>query len=131
MTRRADLHRWDALPLQKVTEMVARKVIAGGEITLAQTYLKKGALVPLHTHAGEQAIYVLQGALRAWLSGSAMVVREGEVLVVPEGVKHQLEALDDSFVFTCLSGSGRRPSHPDARRSADASAPSATGSTGT
>ena len=51
MSGRAVLHRWADLPLEKITEMVARKSIAGAEQTIAQAYLKKGALVPLHAHA--------------------------------------------------------------------------------
>ena len=76
----ATLHRWADLPLEKVTEMVARKMIAGDDQTIAQAYLKKGALVPIHAHAGEQLIYVLQGALAATIDGDPITVREGEVL---------------------------------------------------
>jgi quercetin dioxygenase-like cupin family protein len=79
--------------------MIARKVIAGTEGTLAQAYFKKGALVPMHSHAGEQMIYVLQGALRALVDGTEMTAREGDVLRVAAGVPHQAEALDDTFVL--------------------------------
>ena len=99
MPRRVALYRWADLPLEKVTEMVARKEIAGADQTIAQSYLKKGALVPLHTHGGEQWIYVLQGALAAVVDGERVTVREGEVLQVPAGVAHQAEALDDTFVL--------------------------------
>ena len=99
MTRRAALHRWDALDLEKVTEMVTRKTVAGTRHVLVQAYLKKGALVPLHAHEGEQMIYVLQGALRTLVEGAEVTVREGEVLQIPPGVAHQAEALDDTFVL--------------------------------
>ena len=80
--------------------MVTRKVVAGAEATLTQTYLKRGALVPLHAHPHELMIYVLQGALRARVRGEEVTVREGEVLVVAAAEPHQAEALDDSFVMT-------------------------------
>jgi quercetin dioxygenase-like cupin family protein len=99
MTRPVSPVRWDALPLEKVTEMVARKTVRGVNLTLSQSYLKKGALVPRHAHAGEQMIYVLQGALRADLDGRPVMVREGELLHVPAGAPHQAEALDDTFVL--------------------------------
>jgi quercetin dioxygenase-like cupin family protein len=99
MTRRIGLYRWDALDLQKVTEMIARKVIPGAEQTLAQAYFKKGALIPMHAHPGEQLIYVLQGALRALVDGEEVTVREGEVLQVPAHADHQAEVLDDTFVL--------------------------------
>jgi quercetin dioxygenase-like cupin family protein len=99
MTRSALLHRWDQLPLEKVTEMVARKVIAGADDVVAQTYLKKGALVPRHAHAAEQMVYVLQGALRAIVGDEEITVREGELLRIPRRAAHQAEALDDTFVL--------------------------------
>jgi len=100
VTRRIAVHRWDELPLEKITEMVARKVIAGARDVLVQSYLKKGALVAQHAHAAEQFLYVLQGALRALVDGEETTIREGEVLQVPAGVAHQLEALDDTFVMS-------------------------------
>jgi len=103
MTGRVSLYRWDALELQKVTEMIARKAIVGGAETLAQAYFKKGALVPVHSHDGEQLIYVLQGALRLLVDGDEVTVREGEVARVPPGARHQAEALDDTFVLDVKS----------------------------
>ena len=99
MSGRATLHRWADVPLEKVTEMVARKSIDGPEQIITQAYLKKGALVPLHAHTGEQLIYVLQGALSAVIDGSTITVREGEVLRVASGAAHQAEALDDTFLL--------------------------------
>jgi len=100
LTRRVAVHRWEELPLEKITEMVARKAIVGARDILAQSYLKKGALVAQHVHAHEQLLYVLQGALRALVDGEETTVREGEVLQVPAGTAHQLEALDDTFVLS-------------------------------
>ncbi len=99
MTDRVSRSRWDDLPLDKVTEMVARKAIAAASQTVAQTYLKQGAIVPAHAHPGDQWIYVLEGALDAVVDGEAVTVREGEVLRVPAGAVHQAEALADSFVL--------------------------------
>ena len=79
--------------------MVARKSIGGPGPTIAQAYLKKGALVPLHAHDGEQLIYVLQGALSAVVDGAAITVRDGEVLRIASGARHQAEALDDTFLL--------------------------------
>ena len=93
------LARWDALPLEKITEMIARKTVVGAGLSVSQVYLKKGALVPRHAHDGAQMIYVLQGALRADVDGRDVTVREGDVLHVAAGLAHQGEALDDTFVL--------------------------------
>ena len=96
-------HRWDEIPLEKINEMVSRKTLAGDREMLAQTYLKRGALVPLHAHESEQMTYVLQGALRVSVGGEEIIVREGEVLHVPPGVPHQAEALEDTFELDVFS----------------------------
>ncbi|MEQ1758283.1 MAG: cupin domain-containing protein [Vicinamibacterales bacterium] len=97
------LHRWDEIALEKVTEMVSRKIVAGDRQMLAQIYLKRGALVPVHSHPSEQMTYVLQGALRFLVAGEETIVREGEVLHIPAGVSHQSEALEDTFELDVFS----------------------------
>jgi quercetin dioxygenase-like cupin family protein len=93
------LFRWDALPLDKVTEMVACKTVSGADLRLTQAYFKKGTIVPVHRDDAEQLIYPLQGALRARVGGEEVTVREGDVLVVPAGAARQAEMLDDTFLL--------------------------------
>ncbi len=93
------LFRWADIELDKVTEMVSRKEIRGNGESLVQTYLKKGALVPVHEHAGAQWVYVLQGTLALTIAGETVTAHEGDVVHVPAGTPHQAEALDDTFVL--------------------------------
>jgi quercetin dioxygenase-like cupin family protein len=99
----ARLHRWDEIALEKITEMISQKIVAGEREMLAQIYLKRGALVPMHQHESEQMTYVLQGALRFLVAGEEIIVREGEVLHIPSGTPHQAEALDDTFELDVFS----------------------------
>lgn len=100
MNQREILFRWDEIPLDKVTEMISTKVVAGSDSRVTQAYLKKGSLVPLHRHDAEWMVYVLQGALRLSVDGQDVTVREGETAIVPAGARQQLESLDDTFVMT-------------------------------
>jgi quercetin dioxygenase-like cupin family protein len=97
------LYRWDEIALEKVTEMISRKVVTGAREMMAQIYLKKGALVPTHTHESEQMTYILQGALRFLIAGEEITIREGEVLHIPSQVPHQAEALEDTFELDLFS----------------------------
>jgi quercetin dioxygenase-like cupin family protein len=99
----ARLHRWDEITLDKVTEMISQKIVAGEREMLAQIYLKRGALVPIHSHDSEQMTYVLQGALKFLVGGEEIIVREGEVLHIPSGTAHQAEALEDTFELDVFS----------------------------
>ncbi len=97
------LHRWDEIALEKVTEMISRKIVSGEREMLAQIYLKRGALVPIHTHDSEQMTYILQGALRFVVGGEEIIVREGEVLHIPSRLPHQAEALEDTLELDVFS----------------------------
>jgi quercetin dioxygenase-like cupin family protein len=102
------LHRWDEIALEKVTEMLSRKVVSGERQTLVQVYVKRGCLVPRHAHDSEQMTYVLQGALKFVIEGGdEITVREGEVLLIPSGVLHQAEALEDTFELDVFSPTRR------------------------
>ena len=105
--RAVRLHRWDEIALEKITEMVSRKLVTGEREMLAQVYLKRGCLVPMHSHDSEQMTYILQGALKFLIGGEEITVREGEVLHIPSLIAHQAEALEDTFeldVFSPIRG---------------------------
>ena len=94
---------WSELELEKVTELISRKLVAGDRQMVAQVYLKQGALVPLHRHASEQMTYVLDGLLKVRVAGEEVIVRDGEVIRIPSGVPHQAEALADTFELDLFS----------------------------
>ena len=94
---------WDELDLEKVTELISRKLIAGDRQMLVQVYLKRGALVPLHAHESEQMTYVLDGMLKVRVAQEEVIVRDGEVVRIPSGVPHQTEALADTFELDLFS----------------------------
>src|SRR5687767_12667859 len=102
-SRPVRLFRWDEIALEKVTEMISRKIITGEREMVTQIYLKRGALVPMHSHESEQMTYILQGALRFLVAGEEIIVREGEVLHIPSGTPHQAEALEDTFELDVFS----------------------------
>ena len=93
-------HRWNDMPKEKVTDKIDRRVIVGDRMMLAHVYLAKGSIVPRHSHENEQLTYILQGALKFWIGedgAQELIVRAGEVLVIPSNVPHRAEALEDTL----------------------------------
>jgi len=76
-TQAVRLHRWDEIALEKVTEMLSRKIVTGEREMIAQIYLKRGCLVPMHSHESEQMTYILQGALKFLIAGEEITFRLG------------------------------------------------------
>ena len=88
---------WDKMEMEKVTDVIHRKVISGERAMLAHIYLDKGARVPMHSHENEQITYLVEGVLKFWIGDDReeLVLRAGEVLHIPSNVPHEAEALED------------------------------------
>ena len=92
--------RWDSMKKERVSDMLERRLITGDRMMLAHVYLKKGCIVPKHSHENEQLTYILEGELKFWIGedGSEVVhVRAGEVLHIPSMVPHKAEAIEDTL----------------------------------
>ena len=63
---------------------------------LARIILRKGSIVPMHSHDNEQITYVLEGALKFVIEGKELIVRSGDILVIPSNLPHSAEALEDT-----------------------------------
>ena len=97
--RKARLHRWESMPKEEVSATIGRRMITGDRMMIAHIYLKKGCVVPRHSHENEQITYVLEGALRFHLGATGaqeVTVRSGEVLTIPPNLPHTAEALEDT-----------------------------------
>lgn len=97
--RSVTFFRWEDMPKEKVSDMLDRRLITGDRIMLTHVYLKKGAIVPQHSHENEQITYILEGGLRFWIGkdeSQVIDVLPGEVLHIPSFVLHKAEALENT-----------------------------------
>jgi quercetin dioxygenase-like cupin family protein len=93
-------YRWDDLPAEPLKGTITRRLITSERMMIAHVYLKKGDDVPRHSHENEQLTYILQGALQFWLGPHderELIVRAGEVLVIPSNLPHRALALEDTL----------------------------------
>ncbi len=99
-TRAARWFRWNDLEREQLHERLSRRLITGDRVMLAHVYLKKGCVVPKHSHENEQFTYILEGALRFFIGDDGaqeVVVRAGEVLLLPSHLPHEAQALEDTL----------------------------------
>jgi unsaturated pyranuronate lyase len=93
-------YSWNDVPKEVLSDVLARRLITGERMMLAHVYLKKGAVVPRHSHENEQITYILDGGLRFWIGedeSQQIDVLAGEVLHIPSYVPHKAEALEDTL----------------------------------
>ena len=74
--------RWNDIEHEELSPGIARRVLHGDGLTVARIYLKKGAIVPLHSHHNEQLSYVLEGRLRFDFPNHQQVVAAGEMMQI-------------------------------------------------
>ncbi len=94
---------WHTISLEDLNPLLQRQFVVGQEIMLARVLLKKGCIVPLHSHHNEQLTYIVEGALKFFIDGKEITVRAGEVLCIPSNMPHKAEAMEDTVdldVFT-------------------------------
>jgi quercetin dioxygenase-like cupin family protein len=99
-------YRWDSMKKERVSDMLERRLITGERMMLAQVYLKKGCIVPKHSHENEQLTYILEGALKFSLGedgAEEITVSAGEVLLIPSNVPHKAEALEETLDIDIFS----------------------------
>jgi quercetin dioxygenase-like cupin family protein len=98
--------RWDDLPLEPLKGTITRRVISGERMMIAHVHLQKGDEVPRHSHENEQLAYTLKGALHFWLGAEderELIVRAGEVVVIPSHLPHRVVALEDTLNIDIFS----------------------------
>ena len=87
---------WNDIEVEAMNPLLGRQLIVGHQVMLARVLLKKGCIVPLHSHVNEQLSYILEGALKFYIGGKEIVVRAGEVLTIPPNMPHKAEAMEDT-----------------------------------
>lgn len=90
------LHRWDEIAEEQITDLLTRRFISGEKMTIARFLLKKGCLVATHSHDNEQMSTILSGALKFFIDNREVVVRAGETLYIPANTPHSAEAIEET-----------------------------------
>ena len=74
-TKRTDLQRHDLSA-------------PGREVIQVRVDFDPGYVAPMHTHPGEEIVYVIEGTLEYEIGGKKSSVKAGDVLFVPAGTPH-------------------------------------------
>jgi quercetin dioxygenase-like cupin family protein len=99
--RKAELRHvpWSSVEVEALNPLLGRHFVVGQNIMLARVLLKKGCIVPEHSHPNEQLTFIAEGALKFWIDGKEIVVNAGECLTIPPNMPHKAEALEDTVDF--------------------------------
>ena len=88
--------RMQDIPVEQLNPLLDRQFVSGERSMLARIFLRKGCVVPMHSHDNEQISYIVEGALKFCVGDAEIVVAAGEVLIIPALMPHSAEALEDT-----------------------------------
>ena len=87
---------WKTMEIEQLNDKLSRQMISGENATISQLLLKKGAVVPRHSHLNEQYSWIISGALNFIFDDREILVGAGEILLIPANVAHSAVALEDT-----------------------------------
>jgi quercetin dioxygenase-like cupin family protein len=77
------------------------------DLSIVLTALRSGARLEEHQAAGRVSVQTITGRLRLRIGGQEVELPEGHLLVLEPGLRHDVEALDDSVFLLTLASAGR------------------------
>jgi quercetin dioxygenase-like cupin family protein len=93
-----------------VSDRNAITLVKEGDLRLTLARLKAGARMDEHRTAGTVGVHVLEGRLRVGVAGDPHELGVGEVVVLGQGVPHEVTALEDAaFLLTIAMPSAASP----------------------
>lgn len=93
------LYDWSRIEKEQLNPLIARQVIHGKKLTIGRLFLKKGAVVPEHSHPQEQITLLERGRLLFTIDGLEQELEAGQALEIPPEAVHQVRALEDSLAL--------------------------------
>ncbi len=84
------------MEIEALNDKLSRQMISGENATISQLLLKRGAVVPRHSHVNEQYSWIISGALKFVFDDREILVGAGEVLLIPANVPHSAVAMEDT-----------------------------------
>ncbi len=88
---------------EALNAQMTRRMLWGERLMAAYLEFKKGAVVPVHQHDNEQLTHCVSGLMRFTLADRQLLLRPGEVLLIPGGVAHGAEMLEDTVEMDFFS----------------------------
>ncbi len=70
---------------ESLNPKITRRMVWGERLMAAHLEFKKGCVIPAHQHDNEQLTHCISGLMRITLGDRQLLLRPGEVLLIPGG----------------------------------------------
>jgi quercetin dioxygenase-like cupin family protein len=87
-----------ALPEERVSDKISRRIAAGDQAMVVWWSMKAGAHAAAHKHPHEQIFWMLKGRMEFRLGNERRTCGPGDVAVIPGGLEHEAWFPEDTEV---------------------------------
>jgi quercetin dioxygenase-like cupin family protein len=92
----AGFDKLEAVPEERITDKICRRVVSGNQGTMVYWRMKAGAHAAPHKHPHEQFVWMVKGAMEFRIGNEKRTMKPGDVAVIPGGVEHEGYFPEDS-----------------------------------
>lgn len=96
----SEVRSWKDLPEEEVFPGIFRQALVTASSTIVRYVYHPGCDFPVHSHPEEQVTIVHSGEIEFTVDGQPVVLREGQVAVIPGGTPHGARVLAGEVVVT-------------------------------
>lgn len=92
-----------ALPQERITDKITRRVLSGSQGMIVWWSAKAGSHAGTHQHPNEQLVWMLTGRMELRIGAERREMFAGDVAVIPGGTEHEAWFRDDTEVVDVFS----------------------------
>jgi quercetin dioxygenase-like cupin family protein len=89
--------------LKPVDGIEMKTFVHGDKSLLARFHLKKGSLLPEHSHPHEQTGFMVSGKMKLFIGEEAFVAEPGDTWCIKGDVIHRAQVIEDSVAIEVFS----------------------------
>jgi len=77
--------------------------VYGENSLLTRFHLKKGSVVPRHSHPQEQTGFMVSGKIKLFIDGEAFLAEPGDTWSIKGDIEHRAEIMENSVIIEVFS----------------------------
>jgi len=89
--------------LTPVDGIEMKTLVYGENSLLTRFHLKKGSLLPNHSHPQEQTGFLVSGKIRLFIDEEAFIAEPGDTWSIKGDIEHRAEIIEDSVAIEVFS----------------------------
>jgi quercetin dioxygenase-like cupin family protein len=89
--------------LTPVEGIEMKTLVYGENSLLTRFHLKKGSILPRHSHPQEQTGFMVSGKMTLFIDGEAFLAEPGDTWSIKGNIEHWAEIIEDSVAIEVFS----------------------------